>query len=393
MENALFQKLVEIRRQLHQYPELGYQEYKTSALVCQQLDSLQIPYKKGIAKTGVIGTLAKGDGPCIALRADMDALPIQEATSLEFRSKVNGKMHACGHDVHTTMLIGAAHLLKDKDFHGTVKFVFQPSEEGNYDDPEKKSGGQRVVESGELEGVQAALGLHINPLLPAGQISYKLGQALACAGFFKITITGKSGHAGAAPHLAIDAIFVASSLIQAAQSVISRYTDPMQPVVISFTKINGGIAPNIIADKVNLEGTVRALDIQTYEEVKEKIKALAQGVATTYGATIEIEYLLDYPSLLNHKQVHERLLPVLSSTFDNENVIETEAILGGEDFAFYSRKVPSMFYFIGARDTAETCYFLHHPMMIANEECIRYGSRFLAEAALELMKDMNKNSI
>src|SRR5258706_6997321 len=168
MESYLYQILVKIRRNIHQQPELGYQEYNTASIVCEELNKLQIPFKTGIAKTGVIATLSKGKGPIIALRADMDALPIQEETSLAFKSKINGKMHACGHDVHTTMLIGAAYLLRDKDFNGTIKFIFQPSEEGNYDDPDIKSGGQRIAESGELEGVQTALGLHVHPLLPVG---------------------------------------------------------------------------------------------------------------------------------------------------------------------------------------------------------------------------------
>jgi amidohydrolase len=315
----------------------------------------------------------------------MDALPIREETGLDFRSRIDGKMHACGHDVHTTMLLGAAHLLKQKEFNGTVKFIFQPSEEGNYQDPEKKSGGQRMVEADELAGVQYALGLHVHTLLPVGQIAYKLGQALACANFFRITVHGKAGHAGAAPHLAIDSIYISSSLIQAVQSLVSRYSNPMEPVVISFTTINGGVAPNIISDKVTLEGTIRALDLETYKEVKERLKKMAAGVAATFGATIEVEYLLDYPSLLNDKRVHQRLAPALQGIFGQQNVVETEALMAGEDFAFYSRAVPSMFYFLGARDEADECFFLHHPRMIVNEACIRYGASFLCEAALRLI--------
>lgn len=395
MDKTLFQKLVQFRRQLHSNPEIGYQENETAQLICKELDLLKIPYRSGIAGTGVVATLKKGEGACIALRADMDALPILEETDLEFKSTKKMKdanglqiplMHACGHDVHTTMLLGAAALLTDTEFNGTIKFIFQPSEEGVYDDPDKKSGGQRVVESGELDDVKAALGLHVHPLLPVGMVAYKLGQALACANFFRIEIKGKMAHAAVAPHLGVDAILVASTLIQSISAITSKYIPPHEPTVISFTKINGGVAPNVIADKVVIEGTVRALDLDTFNEVLARMEKIIKGTEIAFDAKINIEYNLNYPSLLNDKNVHAQLGETLSNVFGKEKVIPIDAILGSEDFAFYSRKVPSMFYFLGAKDTTEKCYFLHDSKVVFNEDCIPYGSKLLSEGALTLLK-------
>jgi amidohydrolase len=284
------------------------------------------------------------------------------------------------------MLIGAAALLKDSDFKGTIKFIFQPSEEGVYDDPEKKSGGQRVVESGELDDVKAALGLHVHPLLPVGMVAYKLGQALACANFFKIEIIGKMAHAAVAPHLGVDAILVASTLIQSISAITSKYIPPHEPTVISFTKINGGVAPNVIADKVVIEGTVRALDLDTFNTVLARMEKIIKGTEIAFDAKINIEYNLNYPSLLNDKNVHATLGETLNNVFGKEKVIPIDAILGSEDFAFYSRKVPSMFYFLGAKDVAEKCYFLHDSKVVFNEDCIPYGSKLLSEGALTLLK-------
>jgi len=395
MNKELFQKLVNIRRQLHANPEIGYQEHETAGLICRELDLLKIPYRKGIAGTGVVAVLKKGDGPCVALRADMDALPVLEETTLDFKSTKKMKdpnglpiplMHACGHDIHTTMLLGAAALLKETDYKGTIKFIFQPSEEGVYDDPEKKSGGQRVVESGELDNVKAALGLHVHPLLPVGKLAYKLGQALACANFFKIEITGKMAHAAVAPHLGVDAILVASTLIQSISAITAKYIPPHEPTVISFTKIIGGLAPNIIADKVIIEGTVRALDLDTFNQVLARMEKIIKGTEISFDAKINIEYNLNYPSLLNDKTIHAAMGEPLNAVFGNENIIPIDAILGSEDFAFYSRKVPSMFYFLGAKDTAEKCYFLHDSKVVFNEACIPYGSKLLSEGALALLK-------
>ncbi|MCD6065692.1 MAG: amidohydrolase [Bacteroidetes bacterium] len=396
MNKELVENLVRIRRQIHANPEIGYQETETAALVCKELDKLGIPYREHIAKTGVVGLLKKGEGPCIVLRADMDALPIKEENDFSFKSTKKMKaasgveiplMHACGHDVHTAMLLGAAALLKDSDFKGSVKFIFQPSEEDVYDDPEHKSGGQHIVEAGELENVKAALALHVHPLLPVGKVAYKLGQALACSGYFKIEVKGKMAHAAIAPHLGIDAVLIASQLIQTISALVPKYIFPSEAIVIAFTKIHGGVAPNVIADNVLIEGTIRALDLNVFNEVKARMEKVIQGTALASGATISIDYNLNYPSLLNDKNVHNDLSGVLSDVFGAGNIVPVDAILGSEDFAFYTRKVPSMFYFLGAQDVAEQCYFLHHPKVVFNEVCIPYGSKLLAEGALKLLKE------
>jgi amidohydrolase len=381
----LLNHLIEIRRYLHQYPELGYNEHQTSEVVAIELDKLGIDYKRHVAGTGIIATLKNGVGKCIALRADMDALPLKEETGLPFSSKVNDVMHACGHDVHTTMLLGAAHQLKEMPFQGTVKFIFQPSEEGTAGDPENKSGGERIANSGELDDVSAALALHIQPLLEVGKISYATGQAMAGNTCFEISIQGKFGHA-AFPHLGVDAIVVASQLIQSAQSIVTRYTSPTEPVVLSFTQIKGGVAPNVTAENVTLTGTIRTIDQETMQSVIERLELLLEGTSKSFGALITIHYDLRYPSLLNDAAIHHTVIPALHQVFGREGAIEAEPVMASEDFAFYSRKIPSMFYFLGARALAEDPQFLHHPAMIVNEDCIGYGVNFLTQAALCLLK-------
>lgn len=382
---ALQTDLVKIRRQLHRRPELGYAEFETAKLISDTLQLHQITHRTGVAKTGVIAEIKKGEGKCIVLRADMDALPMTEETGLEFKSEIAGKMHACGHDVHVTMLLGACILLKDKPFNGTIKFIFQPSEEGVYDDPENKSGGQRIVESGALDNADYALGLHVHPLLDAGILSYAPGEALACTNVFTIHVHGHAAHAGAAPQLGTDAILVASNLVMALNTIVSRNISPTTPGVISVTKISGGTAPNVVPDYVRIEGTTRSLDMDNYHEMMKRMNTIIEGMATTYNAKIELEMNMFYPSLLNDDAVHQKLLPVANKIFNNR-VLRTPPLLGGEDFAFYSRKVPSMFYFIGAKDTGDKAYFVHDPKVVVNEDCIPLGAEFLADAAIELLK-------
>lgn len=380
------EELIDFRRILHANPEMGYQEYNTSKRICEKLDKIGIKYQSGLAKTGIVAEIERGEGKCIALRSDMDALPILEETNLTFASKNKGVMHACGHDVHTTMLLGTIMELVNQDFKGKIKFIFQPSEEGTNGDVEKKSGGQRLVELGILQDVDCALALHVHPLLEVGKLNFALGNALACANSFTIEVMGKAGHAGAAPHLATDAVLIATTLIQNLYSIISRDIDPTKTGVLSISMVNGGVAPNVVADKVVIRGTVRALETEEYEHIIHRMDQIIEGVATSFETTINFDVDFYYPSLKNNSDVHKRIQGVAEETF-SLGVSEIEPILGGEDFAFYSREVPSMFYFLGAKDTVEPCYFLHHPKVVINEDCIPYGIDFLSKSTLKLLSD------
>lgn len=385
MENYNLNHLIELRREIHRNPELGYNEVQTAKLIMKELDWLGIAYVSGAAGTGVVAEIKKGKGKCVVLRADMDALPIEEEADVDFKSENKGIMHACGHDIHTTMLLGACAYLKDLDFNGTLRFIFQPSEESVINDHENKSGGQRIIEEGFLDNVDYVIALHVYSLLDVGTLAFIPGQALACTSTFTIEVKGKAGHAGAAPHLAIDAVLIASDLIQSLHHIVSRNISPTQPGVISITKIHGGIASNIIADKVLLGGTIRSLDLDNFNIMIGRMKKIIAGVALSYETEIDLKFELFYPSLLNNMELNNQLKPIANQIFKPFGLIEMEPSLGGEDFAFYSRKVPSVFYFIGARDNKEPVYFLHDSKVVLNEDCIALGVEFLAKSALHLL--------
>lgn len=386
MDKHLLDKLIGIRRQLHLHPELGFQEFNTSALVQQELSGMGIPFEM-VAVTGVIGNITKGNGPEVILRADMDALPVREETGLAYSSTQEQVMHACGHDLHTTILLGAAALLKELPFEGTVKLLFQPSEEGTERSPEKgKSGGQIVAESGKLSNAKAALGLHVHPLLPVGLLGFKNGEALANVCSFTLRITGKGGHAGSLEHV-IDPVLVAGQIIVAAQSIIS-HNATLQSAVLAFTHMETTAAAsyNVIPQGTVLQGSLRAINIDTYNRLLEKFRLLLKGMEVAYECSIEMEQVAYYPSLLNDAGVHQKLGDVHASVFGKERVLEGTAHLVAEDFAFYSRMMPSQFYYLGAQEQGNDQYFLHHPKVTFNEACIPYGARFLAEGALALIK-------
>lgn len=390
MEEQLFNALVRIRRQLHQNPELSFTEFKTSALVMEQFREMGIPTEQ-VAKTGVIGTLTKGTGPTVVLRADMDALPVLEDSGVSFPSLTEGVMHACGHDLHTTMLLGAAHLLKNADFEGTVRFVFQPAEESPLRSPEKgKSGGQLIMESDKLKGTDAVLGLHLNPLLPVGQLEYKNGEALACVGNYAIRIFGKGGHPGAMRHV-IDPVAVAGALIPAAHALVGPQPDP-PTAVLAITHVETLAKPsfNVIPSELLLQGSLRAVKIDDYNQVVQKLEILLTELEKRFGCRTELEFSAYYPGLLNDPGIHNMLAPVQDKLFGLSNVVPGQEYLVGEDFSFYSRAIPGQFYFLGAKTEENTQYWLHHPKVTFNEECIKYGTPFLAEGALQLLKKIQR---
>src|SRR3984957_2484841 len=385
METTLFSKLVGIRRRLHENPELSFHEFETSAFLEGQLTELGIAVEK-VASTGLIGTLKKGEGPTVILRADMDALPVEEASWCSFPSKNKRTMHACGHHLHMTMLLGAAHLLKDADFHGTVKFVFQPAEEGNLGSPEKgKSGGQLIMESGKLDDGAAALGLHVHPLLPVGTLGYRNGEALANVGNFSMRIEGRGGHPGAMKHV-VDPIAIAAQLITTALALVGPQPDP-PTAVLAITHAESLALPsfNVIPSNMLLQGSLRAVKKAVYEDVAAKMLALTKALEKQSGCTIHLDFSAYYPSLLNDPAIHAKLYPVQKRLFGDDKVIESLAYLVGEDFSFYSRKMPAQFYFLGAKTEENNAFFLHHPQVTFNENCIKYGAPLLAEGALQLL--------
>jgi amidohydrolase len=349
-----------------------YEEVKTSQLVCDTLDELGIAYERGIAETGVVAILGTGDSPCIALRADMDALPIHEETDVPFRSEVDGKMHACGHDCHTAMLLGAAKLLREREseLQGTVRLLFQPAEEGG-------AGGKRMRDAGVLENpnVERIFGLHVWPHLPTGTIGSRTGTFLAAAGEVDITIRGKGGHA-AMPHLCIDPVVTAAKVITELQTIVSRNLDPLDSGVISITTVHGGEAYNVIPETVRLAGTIRALTMDRFRWLQDRVESLVTQVAAANDCTATVEIPADaYPPTVNDGEVWSDVQDFAAELLGRQAVHEIPPVMGGEDFAFYTERVPGCFVGLGVRNEATGCtHHVHHPLFKVDENALPIGS-------------------
>lgn len=364
----------DIRRQIHQSPELAYQEHKTSALILSVLRQIGISAEI-VYGTGVLGILQGQDnGPTIMLRADIDALPITETSSFPYSSKHDGIMHACGHDIHTAILLGAAEYLTHKaDFHGNIKVLFQPAEEEN-----PNGGAKHMIEAGVLKNpeVKAAFALHVWPELQTGDIAVRNGVTMAASDRIKITVHGKSAHA-AKPHLGTDSIVIAASIINELQQVISRNIDPLDSAVITFGKINGGTIANVIANQVELYGSIRSISDKTRLKIKEQICHISQNVCTAHGANCNIEYFMGHPATINNTQLADIVRQSLKDNFPTENVIsDIHPAMTAEDFAYYTREIPSVLMWLGCRPVgtnAEDFPGLHSNKFCPDEGCIAEG--------------------
>lgn len=379
---ALEPAIINWRRTLHKNPELSFREYETSAFIQQQLANMGIPFRV-LAETGVVAHIGKGDR-CIALRADIDALPIQEETDVPFASQNPGVMHACGHDAHTAMLLGAAQILKQQEhsLNGVIKLIFQPGEE-------KIPGGASImIREGVLEDPvpEIILGQHVNPAAPVGNASFVAGRMMASADELYWTIHGRSGHA-AQPHLSVDPIVIAAHLVTQLQTIISRNLNPFEPGVLSVTSFHGGTVTNIIPEAVEMMGTLRSMNLEWREDAISRIENYSRLLATTMGGSCDVNVLRGYPPLINDEQTTIFARDAASDLLGHSNVTPFEPKMWGEDFAYYAQKIPACFWMLGIRSPhVEETPGLHNCRFVVDENALHIGTALMVNAALTRLK-------
>jgi amidohydrolase len=377
-------EMTEWRRDFHAHPEIAYEEFRTSEIVAAKLEEWGIEVHRGLGGTGVVGTLRGAhpgpEGRAIGLRADMDALPMQEEADIPHASRNPGRMHACGHDGHTTMLLGAArYLAETRNFAGTVRFIFQPAEEG-------RGGAKRMVEEGLLDlfPCDEIFGIHNWPSMPVGTMGVRSGAMMAAADLFEIRLTGRGGH-GAMPHFSIDPVVVAAHLVTALQTLVSRNTDPADSSVLSVTKINGGTAFNVIPNDASIAGTIRTFRESTRDMMEDGVRRIATSVAAAFGATAEIRYQRNYPATVNSASQADFVAEVAAEVLGAENVRrDFDPSMGAEDFSFMLQKRPGAYLWLGQGGEAGGC-MLHNPRYDFNDEILPLGASLwvrLVERAL-----------
>jgi amidohydrolase len=372
-------EVIETRRTIHMHPELGFEEIETSALVASRLRKLGYDVHAGIAQTGVVGVM-KGNAPgrTIMLRADMDALPLREENAHGFRSKVEGRMHACGHDGHVAILLGAAALIADRkdELAGTICLLFQPAEEG-------RGGAQRMIEEGVLErfGIERAYGLHLASRYPVGTLCFREGPFYASSDSIEIEISGRGGH-GAMPHETPDPIVTAANFITAVQQIVSRAIDPIEPAVITIGSIHGGTIHNVIPGSLQMLGTVRAFSNQVREAMPERIERVLNACCEMSGAESEFSYLWRYPVTENDPE-QTRYARRLATALGQERVIDVEPLMGAEDFSFFAQRVPACFYGLGAQGGPSTANPHHSSTFDIDERALEVGVQMMTALALD----------
>lgn len=375
-------EVVAMRRHLHMHPELSFQEHETAAWVAGKLREMGIPFREKVAGTGLVATI-EGRNPgkaTVALRADMDALPIQEANDVPYRSTRHGVMHACGHDAHTSSLLGAAAILQELkgEFEGSVRLLFQPGEE------KLPGGASMMIRDGALENPapKSVLGQHVMPLIPAGQVGFRSGIYMASTDELYLRVKGKGGH-GAMPHLNTDPVLISSHLIVALQQIVSRNANPTMPSVLSFGKVIAQGATNVIPDEVYIEGTFRTLDEKWRTEAHQRIHDLAHQLVQAMGGKLELEIRKGYPVLINEEKLTERARAKAVEYLGRENVLDLDIWMAAEDFAFYSHKASACFYRLGTRNEARgITSSVHTPTFDIDEDALLTGSGLMAWLAL-----------
>jgi hippurate hydrolase len=375
IEENFGEKIVALRRDIHREPELGFDTERTAEKVLVALEGLPLDVETGVAENGIVATLeGEGDGPTVALRADMDALPILEDTGLPFASETEGKMHACGHDGHTSMLVGAAHALsgmRDR-LGGNVKFIFQPAEEGG-------GGGKVMVDEGVADDASSIFALHLWPGLPLGKVATKAGPIMAAADAFEMEVKATGAH-GAMPHLGSDAIAIAAQIVTALQTIVSREVDPVEPAVLTVGEIGAGTAFNVIPDRAHLGGTVRTLNADLRQNMPRRMEELARGIAKGMRGDVDLDYTFSYPVTVNDEAAANLALDVAEGLFGTESVLELPGpSMGAEDFSYFLESLPGAFIWLGIGEDASG---LHTPKFAFDEDVLLLGSALLAALAI-----------
>jgi len=371
--------LIEVRRALHAHPELAFEEVQTAGMVAAELKALGITHQAKVGRTGVVGTIVGGrPGPTLAIRADMDALPIRERTGLSFASEMEGRMHACGHDIHTATLLGVAAVLKGlaPQLSGTVRLLFQPAEETGL-------GAAAMIEDGAMQGVDMALGFHNYPEIPTGRFEFVRGASLAAADTFDIVVHGQSGHA-AHPHTTVDPIVAVGSLLMQLQTVVSREMKPIHPCVVTVGAIHAGTAPNVIPDECLIRGTVRTLHAAARDRAEQAIRRLCAGLEVGMRVRCEITYIRGVPALVNDDAMLDRAIASVRAQLGTNAIEEGEPRMGGEDFALMANMVPAFQLRIGSGQSGRNDK-LHNSDYQPDEACIGLGAQALSRAALDLL--------